>query len=510
MVAVRVDPNSRPKEALEAMRAIDAMRRPGELMLLGALLGLYATIYGFALSDFYGPINVAGPIGLAAILGWSCYQIVRQSPVAVWAPLFWFRLACGVYFGFGALVPHIVNEETRSWIFSLYRFDDYINTKVNFIYALGVWLTLAFSALFLRPRRALANSESLASGGPAAKDATLLFAICLLVLGGLLRYGLVLPYTYGLLEVTVPGALVTLSKMYYAGVFLLIKHGLSVDRRVFSIAIPVVLLDLVISIAAFAKTEILVMLIFVFLGLISRGASMKKIIFGAIFVMAVFVGSQPLVSYGRDQLFLRYGEIRGAGLGERVAIVQDFLTTGGGSVSAGRQGGLSRLSYVNANAFVVNQFDAGRPGNTLRHAAAVLVPRALWPEKPVITQLGVDLNILIFGRDGSQVGVGHFAEAYWNYGWWGMPPFMAVLALILSVFSRFSLTVMAYRKWLFLPVVFIGVNMGLRVDGHFVADIVGPFWMALCLAFASMAMSVIIGRMRYQGRLSSSRHFGRS
>jgi hypothetical protein len=144
---------------------------------------------------------------------------------------------------------------------------------------------------------------------------------------------------------------------------------------------------------------------------------------------------------------------------------------------------------------VVNRYDAGNPGYTLRNAAAVFVPRILWPGKPIISQLGGDLNFLVFGRFGSSLGVGHFAEAYWNFGWAGIIPFMAVLALILSVYTKISMRIMARQDWLLLPVVFIGVNMGLRVDGHFVPDILGPAWVAICIGFGLVAARAVLRRL---------------
>ena len=136
---------------------------------------------------------------------------------------------------------------------------------------------------------------------------------------------------------------------------------------------------------------------------------------------------------------------------------------------------------MNVDSYVVSRYDAGMPGYTLGDAAAVLVPRVFWPGKPIITQLGADLNFLVFRQVGSSLGVGHFAEAYWNFGWLGIVPFMFVLALILTIFSLVSMGIVARKDWLFFPVVFIGVYMGIRVDGFFVPDILGPAWMALVL-----------------------------
>lgn len=209
-------------------------------------------------------------------------------------------------------------------------------------------------------------------------------------------------------------------------------------------------------------------------------------------MIIAYISFQPLVSYGREQLAIRYGEIRGAGLVERWAIVEQYFEGNGGHVASTHQGGLARLSYMNVNAYVVDRFDAGLPGTTLYNAAAVFVPRVLWPNKPIITNLGPELYFELRGRYGSAIGIGHFAEAYWNFGWSGIAPFMCVLALILSAFSRFSIRVMARQDLLFLPVVFMGVYVGLRVDSFFVPAILGASWVALVTGIILYIMKSVL------------------
>jgi len=494
---------------MAAANALAAMRRSGELLLLGVLLAVYSLAYALDFSTFYEVMNVAGPVAFTSILCWSCYSILRQSPIAVWAPLLWFRLACAAYYGFGALVPHIVNDETLLHIYSLYYFDERLNFKVNVVYSFGIASVLLFSQLFLSMKKTYASTWF---GGTEHKGGaeTLLFASLFLGAGGLLRYGFAIPYSFGLIDGVLPGIVITLSTMYYVGIYLLIVYGVNYNRKILLLACILIGLDIVVSVASFAKTELLIIMIFSFLGFISREASRTKIVVGTCCVLAAYFAFQSLVGYGREELISRYGEIRGAGLNERWEIVQSYLNGGQETVSTTNQGGLSRLSYVNADAFVVDRYDAGIPGNTLYNAAAVLVPRVLWPDKPIITQLGTDLNLLVFRQEGSSLGVGHFAEAYWNFGWWGIAPFMAVLALILTVFTRFSMRMMACRKWLFLPVVFIGVKMGLRVDGFFVPDIIGAAWIAICLGLALASVDAMIGKLTLRKRLPAQRQIRRA
>ena len=468
-----------------------AMRRRGELWMLGVLCSSYWLIYAVDAPDLYRFMNVTGPVALTAILGWSCYGIARQSSIAIWAPLFWFRLACAAYYGFGALVPHIVNFETREYIFSLYFFDDALNFKINLIYCSGIFGTLVFARLILRPGVNRLPAAT-AGNGPDLKSRMFLFALGFLLVGAVLRYAVVLPYALGLMRTTLPGMFMTLAKTFYVGVFLMIVYAMRYDRKILTVMAPLILFEIAVSVATFAKMELLLILVFSFLGFISHRATRTRMVTGALCVLGAYFLFQPLVGYGRIEVIARYGG-EAAGIEERWKIVQDYLDGGRDTAKSHHQGGLSRLSYVNVGAFVVDQYDAGRPGDTFRDAFAVFIPRVLWPDKPIITQLGQDLNFMVFGRYGSALGVGHFAEAYWNFGWVGFVPFMAALALILSVFTRVSMAIMARQDWLFLPVVFIGVNMGLRVDGHFVPDILGPAWIAICLGLAlRMAQPILM------------------
>lgn len=471
-------------------RAIRSMRRPTELAGLGGLLVLYGFVYMLGVAELYPAMNIAGPIVLCAILGWSGYRIVEGNPIAVWAPLFWFRIACATYFGFGALVPHIVNDEALQRIYSLHYFDDALNLKVNLVYCFGIFLALVFSYLFLGWNRAGARRADVGPVRPDI-DRTLFFALGFLLVGGGLRYGIIVPYTFGLTSYALPGVISTLGNMYYVGIYLLFVHAIARSPRSLLAALALVLLEISVSLASFAKMELMLILIFSFLGFISRDVTKMKVLAGVACVIFAYLASQPLVEYGRAELLLRYGKISGAELPERMDIVQSYFDGENNRVVESSQGGLTRLSYINVAAFAIERYDAGVTRNTLGNAAAVFVPRFFWPEKPIITNLGPDLYFQIRARGGSALGLGHFAESYWNFGWAGIVLFMAVLALILSVLTRVSMTFMARKDWLYLPVVFIGVVMGLRVDGHFVPDILGPAWIAFCLGFGIWAIKAL-------------------
>lgn len=480
---------------LNGANALSALRQPSELLPLALLAAWYWLIYLFDLGDLMSLMNVAGPTLLIAILIRSCYRMAAASPVLIWAPLFWFRLACAVYFGLGALAPHIGNEETRSYIYALIYFDEAQNFKVNFITIVGVSFILLVSDFILKHYKVwkLENKEPGVDFQSERRSA--LFAFLFLFFGGLLRYGLVVPYYIGLSPGIVPGMIVVVSNVYYVGMLLFVLLAHKRPALYLPLIIVLAIIEITVSIATFAKTELILIIIFISLGILTYKFSRTRVAVCVISAALAYIIFSPVVEYGRGQLIDRYGEITGAPIGERLAIVSDWWERGRyRSQNSSRQAWLVRLSYVNVNAYIVDSYDRGLPGETFKDAPAVIVPRVFWSDKPIISRLGQDLNYLVFQSQSSQLGVGHFSEAYWNFGWLGLVVVMPVLAMILSVFSRISVSIVAKKDWLMLPVVFLGVNVGVRVDGHFVPDILGPTWTAIIVGAGLMFLKSALAR----------------
>lgn len=476
---------------------LSVMRRPVELAVLGLVLCLQTIIYAVEFVDFYDSLNWFTPSVIVFTLGWSCYRIASQGALTIWTPLFWFRLACAVYYGIGPLVPLVADYDMARSIQSVFILDSAALYKVNLITLAGIFLVLLTSSLCVN---LLPNKYRLGKPTLHLKDAaTMRFAVCFLLAGAALRYGLILPYTLGLTVSVLPGIVIAIGKIYYAGIYLLIRSFRANRHGRVVAAVMIIIIEIIVSVASFAKTDLILILVFSFMGLVENKKGMFVKLAGVISIALVYLSFQSLVMYGRDRVVENHGSVNGAGFGERLSIIRDYLTIDGRLDEVGYGNGLSRLSYASANAFVIAQHDAGIHGDTLRHAGVVFVPRAIWPDKPIITKVGEDLYFSISGRHGSSMAVGHFSEAYWNLGWTGLFILMLPIGILLTVYSRVSLSIMARQDWIFLPVVFMGVQIGLRVDGHFVADVVGASWMALVV---SVGLSII-------ARLTSARQLSR-
>jgi hypothetical protein len=139
----------------------------------------------------------------------------------------------------------------------------------------------------------------------------------------------------------------------------------------------------------------------------------------------------------------------------------------------------ARLCYSSVQAYGMEAYDANAPGDSLSAIFIAVIPRLLWPDKPNVSLVGEDFTELLLGRRGFQIGIGIFGEAYWNGGWGMLLVICTCIGLIFVWFSRLASRVMEYKQWLFLPCLFFGIKMGLRIDGWFVIDYVGSLFIAV-------------------------------
>ena len=103
----------------------------------------------------------------------------------------------------------------------------------------------------------------------------------------------------------------------------------------------------------------------------------------------------------------------------------------------------------------------------------VFVPRAIWADKPVVTEVASDLNDAVFRFRSSNLAPTVFGEAYWNGGWWmvcfvGM--FLGCVFYILTCLTYFRLK----REGLsYLPLAILGMIYGQSIESWFVPTYVG-------------------------------------
>ncbi len=441
-----------------------------EFIVLLFLLAVYALADISRDNEIIVAANKTGSCVVILVMLYGCWCNLQQSPAAIWTPLVWFRVATAAYFGLGQLVPYLVNDVALDRIRQAYNFTDSDILKLNFLDDLGIICVLAGASLIGSKARTLGRIPR-----PSA-DPSLFLAVAFLTIGAILRYGLIVPFHLGYWQV-IPGFTVALSRAYSAGLLLLLLNGLQRGSAVLIAAIGLTSFDIFISVLLFSKTEVLTTVVFTTLAMWHRSPRLKALAIASLASVAIYMLLGPLVLYGRTVMEERYGEIDAAApLEERLAIVQDYFSYGRDEFQqpeGNYQVSLTRLSYVNIAGFVVSSRDRGYAGDTMKYALIVFIPRIIWSDKPAIAVIGAELYTAVTGGSGTYISPGLFAEAYWDFGWFGVPLMMVPYGILLGVLSRFAVAVAQKGQWIFLPAVLAGLIPGVRADGTYVGDVLG-------------------------------------
>ncbi len=95
-----------------------------------------------------------------------------------------------------------------------------------------------------------------------------------------------------------------------------------------------------------------------------------------------------------------------------------------------------RFSIAPFEAHFISLYDSGSPGDSLRNFFNVLIPRILWPDKPIISP-GTEFDLAFRGFVlQSSLAIGFIAEAYWNLGWTGVFLISGMIGLQMGWFTR--------------------------------------------------------------------------
>jgi hypothetical protein len=445
-----------------------------EIVVVCVLAGLYVAADTFIGGRSYSVLNIAGPITMSVILAWAAWSPTRTDGRHLWTPLFWFRVSTVVYFCIGTYLVFFIEASARTYLESLFWFFDADVFKLNLIVSVSVALVLLSARVGIHlSARVLAQRDRRA---PFQEPEQNLIGVALpfLLIGFALNLAIKVPYDFGWLTVEVPGFLMNLTRLRFVGIFLITLWCLRERRGWLPVIVALVGLELFSQVLLFSKADFLLALILFLLAFLWNKVTIKSLAFSAALVVALFGGLQPIVAAGRYQLEQRYGSETQAGFVERYEIIREYVRSTA-PFENGSEGSsaLTRLSYVNGATLVIDRYDSGFPGDWPSLIPAVFVPRILWSDKPIITDIGRDIYELGTGRRTSQSGAGLFADAYWAMGWFGVALFMPIYGLILGLLTTTSARILHRGQWLYMPIVLMALRLGVRTDGHYLADVAG-------------------------------------
>jgi hypothetical protein len=140
-----------------------------------------------------------------------------------------------------------------------------------------------------------------------------------------------------------------------------------------------------------------------------------------------------------------------------------------------------RLCYLTPQAAAVDLYENGEGGDAIELVGWVLVPRLLFPDKPIITRAGPAFNMKVRGSATASTGIGIFIDGYYNLGWAGLLGISLASGWILSMFAAVGRTIIDGDSVVLLPIVLLGSFIAFRVDGYFVSDYFGTFAIVMYL-----------------------------
>ncbi|MEM0905735.1 MAG: hypothetical protein AAGJ94_00115 [Pseudomonadota bacterium] len=411
-------------------------------------------------------INTLLPLYSVAVLSALIYNCVRCLPETIWTAFFWAPLQSIVFLYLGPLVNVFGSEATllakaghplTATPSELLRANLLISIAVPLLLS-GIAAALSVFAPPRVPKHVWQDANRFVDPERLAP-----VALAVIVVGGLFRYGLVKPADWGIIPIVIPGILGSLSFLVDLGLALLAY--IAASKRGGRWVIPLIVLwgaHLVLTLLSFAKSELVVALVFPILGIYLARQRLKELALGAALTAVAFSLSTPLVTHARSELFLLHGEINSGGYGDRVNVLTAYVTGSGASGTPDyvideertAQWWWMRLDYASPIAKAMLLYDSGYASRTVETAWMRFIPRFLWPEKPLFEGPGKYFYSILLGRETETlVGISIYGDMYWHYGWLGLIIIAPFIGFVFGFTGRLALKWVLERDFIYFPLV---------------------------------------------------------
>jgi len=470
--------------------SVDAAREDpmaGLMPTIQEIAGTFALLifYGFLIA--YGAAattfaNYVGPVLLSIIVGWAIYRMVRTNRYTLWSPLLWYRIGVVGYLGIGSLITLFLNDETRAMLASFFDYYPRDVLKFNIVVAVFHAMLLVFVAGIVGPLRSRSLSRQTLKFISPCNLTTETIGFTFLGIGTVINYFLIYPASLEIIQFTLPNIIVQLGQFAYVGYFLVGYWALRNNRRrwvwlIFALTV----VDSIVGIIQLSKYAAIFPALMLPIAYLYNKVTFRRLALIVGILVPYYFLVADIVTEARG--LVTRSETGRAVLSETL----QALNARAAGVEQTRpndpdyQIGWARLSYVNAGSFAISLYDQGIPGDTLRDIFIVWIPRIVYPDKPIITDIGRDFTFRANGNYNSSTSPSIPAEGYWTFGWLGVALFAALMAPVLALWSIYNVVALQRESWHLLLVVALGLRTGSRIDGMLVPDIIGPISAAVVL-----------------------------
>ena len=446
-----------------------ATARSGSLLapVRWELPALFAwTLVLFAVDDLetQAVLNYVAPVILMGVLGYTTITMLMLESRLAWSPMLWFRVSTSLYFGFGCLIPLILNERSRLYIDSFFILQTHDIFKVNLVVVAGVVVVLAVNAL-CEARPTASRTTSGWAKLPRIDDAFRM-GLMFILAGSSIKYLIVLPNVLAGSPIVLPGFVVNLTAFSVVGIALLTIWASCGGWARFIWVSALVLVETAVGLLQFSKIESLTPLVAFVLALLTVKATRIRLIVVLVGFLFTFDFVQGLTTHARLEN-IKLGGGQQLEFSQRIQFFTSYFSADGPAAETEpMQLGLIRLTFTNAAAFVIDRYDRGFPGDSLRDVLYSPIPRFLWPDKPRVL-VGAELASLATDTVGNTISCGFFAELYWNLGWPGLLLLIPV-GVVFNYGSRIALKIAESGEWIYLPVLFMNLKTAISIDSFYI------------------------------------------
>ncbi len=477
----------RVRDTAPATRATREDPMAGLMPTVQEIGGTFALLIFYGISIAYGGgatnfANYVGPLLLSLVVGWAIYKMVLANRHTLWAPLLWYRIGMVGYLGVGSLVTLFLNEETRAMIASFFDFFPRDVLKFNIVVAMFHATLLVFVLGVVGPLRARSLTRNTFKFISPCNLTTETIGFTFLGVGTAINYLVIYPAALEIFQFNLSNLLIQLGQFAYIGYFLVGYWALQNDRRRWFWAVfALTAIDSVVGVVQLSKYAAMFPALMLPIAYLYHKVTFRRLMLIVGILVPYYFLVADIVTEARN--LVTRSESGRAVLSETIQV----LNARASGVDQSRandpeyQIGWARLSYVNAGSFAISLYDQGIPGDTLRDIFIVWIPRIVYPDKPIITDIARDFTFRANGNYNSSTSPSIPAEAYWSFGWLGVGLFAALCAPVLALWSIYNVLALQREAWHLLLVVALGLRTGSRIDGMLVPDIVGPISAAVVL-----------------------------
>lgn len=451
-------------------------------ILLGGITLALASAKAFG-EDSWSTLAVVCVL-LLVTMAVGAYDIFsRDKHAAVYDPSFYMCLSGATYFGFGPLMYLFAAPDSIDNAQAYYPVTALDALFVTGMNAAG--LGLAGLCFLIGSFKLSAGTAATAAQRTGSFPFSLVFYGSL-TLGAAAKYLFILPYDFGFTE-AVPSALAFTSAQFLLVTILAgFNTTRSANKSIFLLSYGLLITEVVIGLLMFNKTQMLLPIIAAGLGRYLQTFEIRALLTYAGFAVAVYVLATPVVTYARNvQEFLGGYEGQSFTLTSRAEIISAYVS---GSqmelASAAPQAWWERLNNVPAQVAAVDFYNQGDGGTDYERLPWLIVPRALYADKPIMSDAGYALNEKVNGNHQSTVAVGIFVDGFYNWGYIGLAVYSATYGLMLRFFCEISRVVVRSRSVIMYPLIFMGVYAGMRPDGWWIIDVVNTWLIGAVLLVA--------------------------